>query len=158
MLAGFDWRRAEVDFLDEGHGFHGVYLIRPRCICGGPVEIFGKYLTALMHRHRRQAAHGAERAVDHGLAEIVEQLRDCSSRSMPATILSITSTPRVEPMRQGVHLPQDSMAQNSMAKRACCGHVDGVVEHHDAAMADHGAIGGEGLVVHRQIELAMPAR
>ena len=42
-----------------------------------------------------------------------------SSRSTPATILSITSTPRVEPMRQGVHLPQDSMAQNSMAKRAC---------------------------------------
>ena len=30
------------------------------------------------------------------------------SRSWPATILSITSTPRVEPMRQGVHLPQDS--------------------------------------------------
>ena len=24
-------------------------------------------------------------------------------------------TPRVEPMRQGVHLPQDSTAQNSMA-------------------------------------------
>ncbi len=24
------------------------------------------------------------------------------------------------PMRQGVHLPQDSMAQNSIAKRACC--------------------------------------
>jgi hypothetical protein len=31
----------------------------------------------------------------------------------------MVSTPRVEPMRQGVHLPQDSMAQNSMAKRAC---------------------------------------
>ena len=39
-------------------------------------------------------------------------------------------------MRQGVHLPQLSMAQNSMAKRACVRHVDGVVEHDDAAMAD----------------------
>ncbi len=28
-------------------------------------------------------------------------------------------------------------AQNSMAKRAMRGHVDGVVEHHDAAVADH---------------------
>ena len=28
---------------------------------------------------------------------------------------SITSTPRVEPMRQGVHLPQLSIAQNSIA-------------------------------------------
>src|SRR3569833_1329853 len=37
------------------------------------------------------------------------------SLSMPDMILSITSTPRVEPMRQGVHFPQDSTAQNSMA-------------------------------------------
>ena len=35
-------------------------------------------------------------------------------------ILSITSTPRTEPMRQGVHLPHDSMLQNSSAKRAWC--------------------------------------
>ena len=40
-------------------------------------------------------------------------------RSRPAMILSIVSTPRVEPMRQGVHLPQLSFAQNSKAKRAC---------------------------------------
>ena len=33
-------------------------------------------------------------------------------------ILSTVSTPRVEPIRQGVHLPQLSLAQNSMAKRA----------------------------------------
>jgi hypothetical protein len=32
-----------------------------------------------------------------------------------ATMLSMTSTPRVEPMRQGVHLPQDSIVQNSIA-------------------------------------------
>ena len=33
----------------------------------------------------------------------------------PARMRSMTSTPRVEPMRQGVHLPQDSLAQNYMA-------------------------------------------
>ena len=32
---------------------------------------------------------------------------------------SMTSTPRTEPIRQGLHLPQDSMAQNSIANRAC---------------------------------------
>src|SRR5690606_32706735 len=37
----------------------------------------------------------------------------------PRLILSMTSTPRTAPMRHGVHLPQDSMAQNSMANRAC---------------------------------------
>ena len=36
------------------------------------------------------------------------------------TMWSMTSTPRVEPMRHGVHLPHDSMAQNSIAKRASC--------------------------------------
>ncbi|CLP81510.1 Uncharacterised protein [Mycobacterium tuberculosis] len=41
------------------------------------------------------------------------------SGSMPWAILSAVSTPRVEPMRQGVHLPQLSMAQNSIANRAC---------------------------------------
>ena len=44
------------------------------------------------------------------------------------------------------------MAQNSIAKRACCGHVDRVVEHHDAAMADQPVDGGERLVVERRVE------
>ena len=65
---------------------------------------------------------------------------------------SITSTPRTEPMRQGVHLPQDSIAQNSIAKRACSRHVDRVVEHHDAAMADQAVPRGEGFVVERRVE------
>ena len=34
-------------------------------------------------------------------------------------IRSIVSRPRTAPMRQGVHLPQLSMAQKSKAKRAC---------------------------------------
>ena len=62
------------------------------------------------------------------------------SRSMPATIRSMTSTPRVEPMRQGVHLPQDSIGAEFHGEARLLRHVDGVVEHHDAAMADHRAI------------------
>ena len=64
----------------------------------------------------------------------------------------MVSTPRVEPMRHGVHLPQDSMAQNSIAKRACLAHVDGVVEHDDAAMADQAVARRKGLVVERRVE------
>src|SRR5690606_6223309 len=37
----------------------------------------------------------------------------------PPRIRSMTSTPRTAPIRHGVHLPQDSIAQNSIAKRAC---------------------------------------
>ncbi len=40
------------------------------------------------------------------------------SRSSPAMMRSMTSTPRTEPMRQGVHLPQDSSAQKAIAWRA----------------------------------------
>jgi hypothetical protein len=35
-----------------------------------------------------------------------------------ASMRSMTSTPRVAPIRQGVHLPQLSIAQNSIANRA----------------------------------------
>ena len=66
-------------------------------------------------------------------------------------IRSTVSTPRVEPMRHGVHLPQLSLAQNSNANRAWRGHVDRVVEHDDAAVAEH-ALGGECLVVERRVE------
>ena len=48
----------------------------------------------------------------------VIKARFAADRS-PRMILSMVSTPRVEPMRQGVHLPQDSIAQNSIANRAC---------------------------------------
>src|SRR5690606_38172632 len=41
-----------------------------------------------------------------------------ASSSTPSRIRSMTSTPRTEPIRHGVHLPQDSTAQNSIAKRA----------------------------------------
>ena len=54
---------------------------------------------------------------------IVSQSSSSKSRfaslCSPCLILSMTSTPRTEPILQGVHLPHDSTAQNSMAKRAC---------------------------------------
>ena len=67
----------------------------------------------------REAAKRAQRAEFHGLAKILESAR-LSSASSRAMMWSIISTPRIEPIRQGVHLPQLSMAQNSMANRACC--------------------------------------
>ena len=42
----------------------------------------------------------------------------CRSASSPASTLSMSSTPRVAPIRQGVHLPQLSLAQNAKANRA----------------------------------------
>ena len=67
---------------------------------------------------------------------------------------SMTSLPRIEPMRQGVHLPQLSMAQNSIANRAISRHVHAVVEDDDAAMADQPVARRESLIVERRVEKA----
>ena len=59
-------------------------------------------------------------------------------------------------MRQGVHLPQLSMAQNSNANRACRAMSTRIVEHHDPAMAEHARRAcGERLVIHRRVEHAL---
>ena len=79
-------------------------------------EILREMLERAQHRERRHPAQRAQRAVQHRVAQVAEQRAACAVTSRgPAMIRSITSTPRIEPMRQGVHLPQDSMAQNSIA-------------------------------------------
>ena len=67
-------------------------------------------------------------------------------------IRSITSTPRVEPMRQGVHLPQHSIAQNSMAKRACFARSTVSSNTTMPPWPSMAAVRGEGFVVERRVE------
>ena len=98
----------------------GVHELQqsPRAAQLAALEIFTEMFERAAHRERRHAAQPAQRAVEHGVAELVEQrevgVRACRWR-WPAMMRSTSSTPRVEPMRQGVHLPQDSTAQNSSA-------------------------------------------
>ena len=54
----------------------------------------------------------------------------------PASCGRCTSTPRVEPMRHGVHLPHDSMRAELHRVARHLRHVDRVVEDDDAAVAD----------------------
>ena len=65
---------------------------------------------------------------------------------------SIVSTPRVEPIRQGVHLPQLSTAQNSIAKRAMCAMSTLSSNTVMPAWPIRPPAGGEGLIVERQVE------
>ena len=66
----------------------------------------------------------------------------------------MVSAPRVEPMRQGVHLPQLSIGAELEREFGLLRHVDRVVEHDHAAMADHAAVLDELLVVERHVEQA----
>jgi hypothetical protein len=68
------------------------------------------------HRIGREAPQRAKRAVSSCRTD--RQQRSVA-RSIPARSGRCVSTPRTAPIRQGVHFPQLSMAQNSKAKRAC---------------------------------------
>ena len=118
--------------------------------CGA--EIFREMGQRAHHRIRREAAERAERTELHRIAEIFAARSRFSARRSPAMIRSMISTPRVEPIRHGVHLPQDSTAQNSIANRACRAMSTRIVEHHHAAMADQAVARGEGFVVERRVE------
>src|SRR5208282_1079316 len=122
-------RRAVVDLADEGMGdrFLDERLFNERhwrvsysaaCRRGGAPKSSGKWISALI------TGYGVKPPSAHSDPNFKVLQRSSSSAVLAARfslrmIRSITSMPRVEPTRHGVHLPQDSMAQNSMAKRAC---------------------------------------
>ena len=112
----------------------------------------GKWVERAHHRIGREAAQRAERAELHRVAEILEQREVRRAIAGRAMMSSMVSTPRVEPMRQGVHLPQDSMAQNSMAKRACCAMSTVSSNTTTPPWPIRPSRGGEGLVVERRVE------
>src|SRR4029079_5745021 len=126
-----------------GRDGHGLAVDLERDLCGGlargrpVVDLFDERHGVISSRGvtgRSKSSAKWRRGLDTGYEikpprpqsdpSLITSSRSSSSsrfsvRSVPAMILSITSTPRVEPMRQGVHLPQLSIAQNSIAKRAC---------------------------------------
>ena len=142
-------RRAVVDLMDERHG---VLLIPRPADARRRAEIFREMGERAHHRIGREAAERAERAEFHGVAEVFQHARDSWPGPRRAMIRSIVSTPRVEPIRHGVHLPQRFDGAELHREARLLRHVDGVVEHHDAAMADQAVAGGKGLVVERRVE------
>ena len=80
-------------------------------------EVFAEMIEGAEDRHGREPPSAQSEP-----SVITSQRSRKSStffwRSIPATILSTVSAPRVEPTRQGVHLPQLSLAQKWKAKRA----------------------------------------
>ena len=115
-------------------------------------EILGEMGECAHHGVGGKPAQRAKRSELHGVAEIFEHQQIRGRGSRPATILSTSSTPRAEPMRQGVHLPQDSMAQNSMAKRACLAMSTVSSNTTMPPWPISPSRGGEGLVVERRVE------
>ena len=115
VFSGFRGGRAVIDLLDEAMA---VVLTRPRIAWRG--RNLGEMVERAQDGIGRKAAQRAERAEFHASGKDPRAARYWPRPFAPPMMRSITSTPRVEPIRQGVHLPQTSMAQNSIAKRAIC--------------------------------------
>src|SRR6478736_8724640 len=114
-LLCFGTRGAEIDFVNQRH-LRGPHSAASRRFGEAP-KSSGKWVSALITGYgvKPPSAHSEPNfMVLHKSSSTVMFL----ARSSSAMILSTSSTPRADPMRQGVHLPQDSIAQNSMAKRA----------------------------------------
>ena len=116
------------------------------------VKSSGKWVMRAHHRVGREAAQRAERAELHRVAEVGDQREVLLAARCRRRSCRCVSTPRVEPMRQGVHLPQLSMAQNSMAKRACFSMSAVSSNTVMPAWPIRPSLRGEGLVVERRVE------
>ncbi len=64
----------------------------------------------------------------------------------------MTSTPRVDPILHGVHLPQLSMAQKLHGEAGHLRHVHSIIEYDKAAVADQTVARSEGLIIEGRVE------
>ena len=148
-------RRAGVPKSGSLSSAHGVHLRARAGVrdSGRVVEVLGEVLERAAHRHRASARPSRTASRRSSARTGRRAARGSSCRSSPATIRSIISTPRTDadPARRA--LAARLLGAELHREPGLRGHVDGVVEHHDAAVADHRAGRGERLVVHRQVEL-----
>src|SRR6185312_16027196 len=99
----------------------------------------------------RETAQGAERAELHGVAEVGDQ-REARRRPLAANDLvdRLDAAHRADAAGRALAARFDAAELEREA--GLLRHVDGVVEYHDAAMADQPVPGGEGFVVERRVE------
>ena len=105
------------------------------------------------HRVGRRLAQRAERADRHGPGQVFRACRAAPCVPRPSVMSVRISSMRSVPRRQGTHLPHDSSCRNFRKYLATSTMQAELVHDHHAARAHHGAGRGEGLVVHRQVEL-----
>ncbi len=104
------------------------------------------------HGERRHAAQRAQRATEHRVAQVAQQhLVGRAILSRHHAVDHLHATRGADAAGRALATGFDGAELHRIARHVC--HVDGVVEYHDAAVADHRALGGEGLVVERHVEL-----
>ena len=104
-----------------------------------------------MHRVGREAAERAERAEFHGVAEVFDH-GEVFGGALAANDLvdGLDAAGRADPARRALAAGFDRAEFHREA--GLLRHVDAVVEHDDAAMADQPVARRKGLIVERRVE------
>src|SRR5579883_904396 len=115
------------------------------------LEILGEVVECAHHGVGRETAQSTERAKLHGVAEVLDQ-REVIVDAFAAQDLvdGLRPAGRSDPARRAFAAGFDGAELEG--KTRLLRHVDAVVEHHDAAMADQPVACGKGLIVERRVE------
>ena len=118
----------------------------------GAAKSSRKCSSALSTGNRRQSAERAQRTVGQHLAEIAQQRHVFRPVAAGDDLVDHLDAARRADAAGRALAAGLSLAQNSMAKRACAAMSTRVVEHDDAAVAEHSFGGEHRLVVERRVE------
>ena len=121
----------------------------------GHPEVFREMVQRGQHRVRRHAAQRAQRSAQHGVAQVSQQvhLLLVLGAARGDLVQRLDAAHRADAAGRALATGFDGAEFHGVARHA--GHVDGVVEGHDAAVAHHGRDGGIGFVVERHIPLRL---
>src|SRR6185437_5048757 len=114
-------------------------------------EIFPEMPQRAHHRVRREAAERTERAELHGVAEVFDE-SDMFRHALTGADLvdGLSATCGSDPAGRAFAAGFDGAKLHR--KPRLLGHVDGVVEHHDATVTDQALARCESLVIKWRIE------
>ena len=117
----------------------------------GRAEILAEMGERAHHRVRRKAAQRAQRSEFHGVAEVFEQ-RDVLAPpfALDDAVDDLDPSCRANAARRA--LAAGLQRAELHGEASLLHHVDGVVENHNAPMADEAALGRERLVIEGRVE------
>ena len=149
-LLGLRVRRAVIDFLDQRHGvvFYSAACRR----VGAGLKSSGKCLSALITGYGVKPPSAQSEPNFMVLQRSSSTARFFARLDRRRMILSIglDAAGRADPAGRALAAGFDGAELHRKAR--LLGHVDGVVEHDDAAMADQAVARGKRLIVERRIE------
>src|ERR1700722_5653189 len=128
-----------------------LFLFRSLQALGSRAEIFSEVFECARHGVGREATECAERTEFHGIAEVLDD-GEVLLHAFAGTDLVDGLNPAGRPDPAGRALAAGFDGAEFHRKARLLQHVDGVVEYHDASVADQAVARGKGFIVKRCVE------